>query len=145
MNIDPTHNNQKINRTTSEELIVGYATQLIFEGNGQAQVEDICQRLNEDLNNPPLQPEAVNAIIKKLLPRTARQKVISNLGVDFSLNSGSINYTENSPARTFLFGNDVIPMDTVSVIGGLGGSGKSMAMVEMIGAAAIGGTYANRK
>ena len=134
----------KINRDTSEKLISNYATQLILDGNGVSQVEEICQRLNEDLNIPPLQSEVVNTIIKSLISSAARQKAIRDLGFDISLHEGMINYSASTPARPFLFGNDVIPMDTLSVIGGLGGSGKSMAIVEMICAASIGGTYANR-
>ncbi len=145
MNVFSNSGNHKIEHSTSEELIVGYATQLIFEGNDQAQVEDICQRLNKDLNNPPLHSEAVNTIIKNLISKTTRQKVIGDLGFDISLDEGIISYSVSTPARSFLFGNDVIPLGTLSVIGGLGGSGKSMAMVEMIGAAAIGGAYANRE
>lgn len=145
MNVYSNSGNHKIEQSTSEELIAGYATQLIFEGHRQAQVEVICQRLNEDLNSPPLHSEVVNTIIKNLISKTARQKVIGDLGFDISLDEGIISYSVSTPARPFLFGNDVIPLGTLSVIGGLGGSGKSMAMVEMIGAAAIGGTYANRK
>lgn len=145
MNVYSNSGNHKIEQSTSEELIVGHATQLIFEGHCQAQVEVICQRLNIDLNSPPLHSEVVNTIIKNLISKTARQKVIGDLGFDISLDEGIISYSVSTPARPFLFGNDVIPLGTLSVIGGLGGSGKSMAMVEMIGAAAIGGTYANRK
>lgn len=133
-----------MNRDAPEKLIADYATQLIFDGNGVTQIEEICQRLNEDLNCPPLQSAIVNTIIKNLMSRTARQKAVNDLGFDISLHEGIISYSTNTPARPFLFGNDIIPMNTLSVIGGLGGSGKSMAMVEMIGAAAIGGTYADR-
>jgi len=134
----------KIKRDASEKLIADYATQLILEGNGVPQIEEICQRLNEDLNSPPLQSKVVNVIIKNLMANTERQKTINTLGFDINLHEGMISYSSSTPARPFLFGNDVIPMNTLSVIGGLGGSGKSMAMVEMIGAAAIGGAYANR-
>lgn len=145
INVYSNSGNHKAEQSTSEELIAGHATQLIFEGHCQAQVEVICQRLNEDLNSPPLHSEVVNTIIKNLISKPARQKVIGDLGFDISLDEGIISYSVSTPARPFLFGNDVIPLGTLSVIGGLGGSGKSMAMVEMIGAAAIGGTYANRK
>jgi hypothetical protein len=145
MNVYSNGDNHKVERSSPEELISGYATKLILEGSCQTQVELICQRLNEDLNDPPLQSEVVNAIIKNLITKSCRQKVISNLGFDIDLNEGIVSYSVSTPARPFLFGNDVIPLGTLSVIGGLGGSGKSMAMVEMIGAAAIGATYANRK
>lgn len=131
-------------QASQKELLANYARQLIIDGNSAEQVDDICQRLNQDLNNPPLQSAIVSEIINSFISRSARQKIISNLGLDIDLNRGSINYSLTSPARSFLFGKDVIPMNTLSVIGGLGGSGKSMAMVEMISAAAIGDVYTRR-
>lgn len=108
-------------------------------------IEDVCLGINQNLNDPPLEARLVREIIGSLTTSAARKKVIDDLGFDIDLNNGIISYSASTPARSFLFGNDVIPMGTLSVIGGLGGSGKSMAMVEMIGAAAIGGNYANRK
>lgn len=100
-------------------------------------IEEICQEINWYHNQPYLTAEEVALLVNQVLKA-------ANNGV-LNLEDGQLHYIESSPARSFLFGNDVIPLGTLSVIGGLGGSGKSMAMVEMIGAAAIGGTYANRK
>ena len=100
-------------------------------------IEEICQEINWYHNQPCLTAEEVALLVNQVL-KTANSAVLN-------LEDGQLHFTESSPARSFLFGNDVIPLGTLSVIGGLGGSGKSMAMVEMIVAAAIGGTYANRK
>lgn len=145
MNIRTISAPSEMNQKASEILIKNYARQLISDGNSTEQTKEICHRLNQDLNNPPLEPLSVDQIIESLTSKAAREKVIGDLGFDISLDEGVISYSVGTPARPFLFGNDVIPMGTLSVIGGLGGSGKSMAMVEMIGAAAIGSTYANRK
>lgn len=134
-----------VDRRSSENLITNHAKKLIANGNSAEQVEEIAMRLNQDLNNPPLKPDAVSRIVRSLISKASRQQAIGNLGLDISLSEGVISYSVSSPARLFLFGSDVIPLGTLSVIGGLGGSGKSMAMVEMIGAAAIGGAYANRE
>lgn len=135
----------EVDRRLSENLITNHAKKLIANGNSAEQVEEISMRLNEDLNNPPLKSDVVSRIVRSLISKASRQQAIGDLGLDISLNEGVISYSASTPGRPFLFGNDVIPLGTLSVIGGLGGSGKSMAMIEMIGAAAIGGAYANRK
>jgi hypothetical protein len=135
----------EVDRRLSENLITNHAKKLIANGNSAEQVEEISMRLNEDLNNPPLKSDVVSRIVRSVISKARRQQAIGDLGYDINLKEGVISYSVSTPTRPFLFGNDVIPLGTLSVIGGLGGSGKSMAMVEMIGAAAIGGPYANRK
>jgi hypothetical protein len=100
-------------------------------------IEEKCQEINWYHNEPPLPDEEVTRLVNLVL-RSENNGAIN-------LEDGHLQYTETSPARPFLFGNDLIPMETVSVIGGLGGSGKSMAIVEMIVASTAGGKYANRQ
>lgn len=140
-NVDAGHDTDQI---SGEILITKYANQLLTNGYGEEKINAICKRLNEDLNNPALESTVVHQIINSVVSRSIRQKIINDLDLDIDLDKGNINYSLTSPARPFIFGRDVIPMNTLSVIGGLGGSGKSMAMVEMIGAAAIGDVYAKR-
>lgn len=101
------------------------------------QIEKICQEVNLYQNEPALAEIEVTRLVNLVLKN-------ANSG-SLNLEDGRLCYIDSSAPREFLFGRDVIPMNTLSVIGGLGGSGKSMAMVHMIGAAAIGETYANRK
>ncbi len=139
--IDACHDTDKI---SGEILIKKYANQLLASGYAKEQINVICHRLNEDLNSPTLESTVVNQIINSVISRSIRLKIISALDLDIELDRGNIDYSTTSPVRPFLFGRDVIPMNTLSVIGGLGGSGKSMAMVEMMGAAAIGNVYSKR-
>lgn len=129
----------------NRQRILENADRMLKQDHSASDIEEVCLGVNQNLNDPPLEPYIVREIIESLASRAARKKIIGDLGFDIDLNEGAILYSTNTPARPFLFGNDVIPLGTLSVIGGLGGSGKSMAMVEMIGAAAIGGAYANRK
>ena len=99
-------------------------------------IEEKCQKVNWYHNEPPLPEKEVTRLVNLVL-RNASSSALN-------LEDGAIRYIETSPPRPFLFGKDLIPMETVSVIGGLGGSGKSMAMVEMIVAAATTTKYANR-
>jgi KaiC/GvpD/RAD55 family RecA-like ATPase len=99
-------------------------------------IEEVCQEINWLNNEPPLPEREVVRLVNQVLKA-------ANSGV-LNLEDGQLRFLETSPARLFLFGKDVIPMGTVSVIGGLGGSGKSMAMVEMIVAAVTSSKYANR-
>lgn len=141
----PSINHENIADDVNRRRIMENAQRMLKQNCSSSDVEEVCLGVNQNLNDPPLQPYKVREIIESLISKSTREKVIADLGFDISLNEGTINYIASTPARPFLFGNDVIPMGTLSVIGGLGGSGKSMAMVEMIGAAAIGETYANRK
>lgn len=100
------------------------------------QIEKACQEVNLYQNEPALAEIEVANLVNLVLKN-------ANCG-SLNLKDGQLCYVETSPARPFLFGRDVIPLETLSVIGGLGGSGKSMAMVEMIVAAAIGAEYAKR-
>ena len=121
------------------------AERMLKQDHSVSDIEEVCLGINQNLNDPPLESYIVREIIEGLASKAVRKKIISNLGFEISLGEGVISYSVSTPARPFLFGNDIIPLGTLSVIGGLGGSGKSMAMVEMIGAAAIGGAYANRE
>lgn len=129
----------------NRQRILENAERMLEQDYAVSDIEGVCLGVNQNLNDPPLESYIVREIIESLASRAARRRVIGDLGFDIDLNEGAILYSTNTPARPFLFGNDVIPLGTLSVIGGLGGSGKSMAMVEMIGAAAIGEAYANRK
>lgn len=100
-------------------------------------IEETCQKVNWLQNEPPLPEKDVTRLVNLVL-KTANNGALN-------LEDGQIHYTDTSPARSFLFGKDVIPMGTVSVIGGLGGSGKSMAVVEMMVAAASQNKYADRQ
>jgi RecA-family ATPase len=135
------HNPSEVN---PKQRILDNAKKMSEQDFSADDIENICLGINQNLNEPPLEVSTVQEIVKSIANKAARKKVAADLGFDFSLDQGRINYTESSPARPFLFGRDIIPMNTVSVIGGLGGSGKSMAMVEMIGAVVIGGQYAKR-
>lgn len=129
----------------NRQRILENAERMLEQDCSVSDIEEVCLGVNQNLNDPPLESYIVREIIENLASRAARRRIICDLGFDIDLNEGEILYSANTPARQFLFGNDVIPLGTLSVIGGLGGSGKSMAMVEMIGAAAIGEAYANRK
>jgi len=100
-------------------------------------IEEACQEVNWYQNDPALPEKEVTRLVNQVL-KTANTGAIS-------LEDGQLRYIESSPPRQFLFGKDVIPMESISVIGGLGGSGKSMAMVEMIVAAACANKYADRQ
>ena len=132
------------NEVASKALIVGYIKQLIADGNTPQGAEEICLRINEDLNDPPLPKSYVRRIIKPYLNHGERLSRIAGLGCSIELDRGVIQYAKFSPKRPFLFGVDIAPMGTLSVIGGLGGSGKSQAAMQMLAAAAIGGSYAGR-
>ena len=141
----PSINHEIFADDVNRRRILESAQRMLRQNCSTSDVEEVCLGVNKNLNYPPLQPYQVREIIESLISKSAREKVIADLGFDISLGDGIISYSVSTPARPFLFGNDVIPLGTLSVIGGLGGSGKSMAMVEMIGAAAIGGAYANRE
>ena len=122
---------------TRHQAIINTA---IFEHECATPAEKIeveCQKVNWYQNDPPLPEKDVTRLVNLVL-RSANNGVLD-------LEDGQLHYTDTSPARSFLFGKDVIPMGTVSVIGGLGGSGKSMAVVEMMVAAATQNKYANRQ
>lgn len=53
-----------------------------------ADIEEVCLGINKNLNDPPLQPNLVREIIEGLASKTARQKVIGDLGFDISLEEG---------------------------------------------------------
>lgn len=133
-----------VDQNAARKLIESYAKKLIDDNKTLIQSIEICQRLNESLNSPPLEHKVVEEIVDNFFSRLKRQQTISELGLSISLDEGIVKYKVCTPIRPFLFGSDVIPMGTLSVIGGLGGSGKSMAMVEMIVASSTADKYANR-
>jgi len=156
-----------------ESLILKYAGHLRAKGIDQAVIESICLNYNQLHIKPPLPNEFVldrarryekKIDVSDALPTYSKsisamfpgnEQSAASLGVvgetkdkrvNFALDleSGVLTYISNSPRRQFLFGYDVIPMNTVSILAGLGGGGKTQAVIQMMVAAAIGQSYANR-
>ena len=117
---------------------------LISDGIANNKIEEILIKIHQNLNEPPLSDDQVKKIIFKELRDQGHAKFIDAAPIKLDLADGQLNYVSSSPRRHFLFGYDVIPMNTVSVLAGLGGGGKTQAVIQMMVAAAIGQSYANR-
>jgi len=129
---------------TSHSVTLACLRDLISDGIAENKLEEILLRTNQNLNEPPLSDDEVRKIIFKELRDRGRSKFIDSAPFKLDLESGILSYVPNSPRRQFLFGYDVIPMNTVSVLAGLGGGGKTQAVIQMMVAAATGQSYANR-
>ena len=156
-----------------ESLVLKYAGHLRGKGLDQAAIESICLDYNQLHIKPSLPNETVmdrarryekkidfpdvmpmygvsttvvfpdNALV--LTSSIADDTAISKaLRVSLELDSGILSYVSTSPRREFLFGYDLFPLNTLSALAGLGGDGKTQAVIQMIVAAAIGESYANR-
>jgi len=117
---------------------------LIDDGTADNKLEEMLSRVNLNLNDPPLPNDEINKIIFKELRDRGRSKFIDSAPIKLDLTSGELHYVSSSPRRQFLFGYDVIPMNTLSVLAGLGGGGKTQAVIQMMAAAATGESYAER-
>ena len=129
---------------TPHSVTLACLQDLLSDGVADNQLEEILLRINQNLNEPPLSNDEVKKIIFKELRERGRSKFIDSAPIKLDLNSGVLTYISSSPRRQFLFGYDVIPMNTVSVLAGLGGGGKTQAVIQMMVAAATGQSYANR-
>lgn len=107
-------------------------------------IEEICLGINKNSIEPPLPDFAVKGLVEKELKNQRLISVRKRLEFDLKLDIGKISYAESSPAREFLFGNDLIPLNTVCMIGGNGGTGKSMALSYMTAHSACGMPFADR-
>lgn len=107
-------------------------------------IEEICLGINENAIEPPLSDKTVREVVGAELKKQVINKISIKLGFELNLNSGKLTYVESSPARDFLFGNDLIPLNTVSMIGGNGGTGKSMALSYMTAHSACGLSFSDR-
>ena len=123
---------------TPHSVTLACLQDLLSDGVADNQLEEILLRINQNLNEPPLSNDEVKKIIFKELRERGRSKFIDSAPIKLDLNSGVLTYISSSPRRQFLFGYDVIPMNTVSVLAGLGGGGKTQAVIQMMVAAATG-------
>jgi len=129
---------------TAHSVTLACLRDLLSDGVASGKLEEILLRVNENLNEPPLSDDEVRKIIFRELRERNRSKFVASAPFKLDLNSGTLSYAPSSPRRQFLFGYDVIPMNTLSVIAGLGGGGKTQAVIQMMVAAAIGQSYATR-
>jgi AAA domain len=105
----------------------------------------ICLGINKNFNHPPLGEHIVSDLVLKTYEDSAQHLQGKNSKkFELDLNSGRLTYVESSPARDFLFGSDLIPLHTVSIIGGNGGTGKSMALSYMTAHSACGLSFSDR-
>jgi len=105
----------------------------------------ICLGVNKNFNHPPLGEHIVSDLVLKTYEDSAQHLQGKNSKkIELNLNAGKLTYVESSPARDFLFGNDLIPLHTVSMIGGNGGTGKSMALSYMTAHSACGMSFSDR-
>ena len=117
---------------------------LLSDNTPANKLEEMLIRINQNLNEPPLSDDEVRKIIFKELRDRGYAKFADAAPIKLNLADGQLNYVSSSPRRQFLFGYDVIPMNTVSVLAGLGGGGKTQAVIQMMVAAATGESYAER-
>lgn len=117
---------------------------LLNDGHCFDDVEKICLGINQNIGNPPLEDYQVHMLVKKNIDTHRRREKIPEINFKLDLNLGRLAYAESSPAREFLFGNDLLPLNTVCMIGGNGGTGKSMALSYMTAHSACGLSFADR-
>ncbi|MBT8541218.1 AAA family ATPase [Polynucleobacter paneuropaeus] len=117
---------------------------LISDGITNNKLEEVLIKINQNLNEPPLSDDQVRKIIFKELRDQGHAKFIDAAPIKLDLADGQLSYVSNSPRRQFLFGYDIIPMNTLSVLAGLGGGGKTQAVIQMMVASATGESYAER-
>lgn len=144
MNTQLIDNSIIINTQNAIQSLKHHAKKLINDGYSAQEAESICLKLNDSINEPPLELSVVKKIIKPYKQHKEREEKVKELGLNLDIQSGLLRYTNTSQKRSFLFGSDIVPMNTLSVIGGLGGSGKSQAVMQMIASSAIGSSYAGR-
>lgn len=130
---------------TPHSITLACLRDLLSDGVPENKLEEILIRTNQNLNDSPLADDEVRKIIFKELKERGRSNFIDAAPFKLELDSGVLSYVSSSPRRQFLFGYDVIPMNTLSVIAGLGGGGKTQAVIQMMVAAASGQSYANRQ
>ena len=107
-------------------------------------IEKVCLGINKNVIEPPLEDRLIKQLVSISIKKNQTHEITQKLGFDLELNTGLISYAETSPARDFLFGNDLIPLNTVSMIGGNGGTGKSMALSYMTAHSACGKAFSDR-
>jgi len=156
-----------------ESLVLKYAGHLRGKGLDQVTIESICLDYNQLHIKPPLPNETVldraRRYEKKIdaldvMPTYGEsttvifpdnQAVITSFNADdalppktqkvsLELASGILTYVSTSPRREFLFGYDLFPLNTLSALAGLGGDGKTQAVIQMMVASAVGESYASR-
>jgi len=117
----------------------------LLNGNYEhSSIESICLNINKNVIEPPLTDALIRQLVSLELKASNKSEVAEKFSFALDLNSGLLAYTDSSPARDFLFGNDLIPLHTVSMIGGNGGTGKSMAISYMTAHSACGITFSDR-
>jgi AAA domain len=136
-------NRKTQNINTREELSKNILT-LLSDGHSFNDIEKICLGINQNIGNPPLEDAQVHMLIKKNVDTYNRKEKLPEINFKLTLDSGILRYVESSPARDFLFGKDLVPLNTVSIIGGNGGTGKSMALSYMTAHSACGLSFSDR-
>lgn len=129
---------------TAKEHIRTTVKKLLNSNYERNRIESICLNLNKNTVEPPLSDNLIKQIVFNELKGIEREGKSSNLGFELNLDSGQLAYADSSPAREFLFGNDLIPLNTVCMIGGNGGTGKSMALSYMTAHSACGISFSDR-
>ncbi len=107
-------------------------------------IEEMCLGINENAIEPPLPDATIKELVSVELKKHKLDEIDRLVGFKLELDSGKLTYTESSPARDFLFGKDLLPLNTVSTIGGNGGTGKSMALSYMTAHSACELSFSDR-
>jgi RecA-family ATPase len=130
--------------TDARDYIISSVHKLIESNIQLDSIEQICLGINENAIEPPLTDKTVKELVSAELKNHAIDQISVKLGFKLDLNLGLLAYTDSSPSRDFLFGNDLIPLNTVSMIGGNGGTGKSLALGYMTAHSACGLSFSDR-
>lgn len=130
---------------TRKQAVVANAIWHVNQGTEFASTLNMCLGVNQNFNHPPLGEHIVSDLVLKTYEDSAQNlQGKSSKKIEINLNSGRLTYAQSSPAREFLFGNDLVPLNTVCMIGGNGGTGKSMALSYMTAHSACGMSFADR-
>ena len=114
----------------------------------QDQIELACIGFNQERIKPPLPIDKVIDIARRYEKQTTEPIEATHQTkklFQLNLEKGIIDLVSNSPQRPFIAGNDLIPIGTYSALAGLGGIGKTNAVIGVAVQAAIGGRFADRE
>lgn len=132
--------------------LLSHAGHLRAKGLPQEEIELGCIGFNQQRINPPLPLEKVLEIAGRYANQQLQTYATEPMGAvhsskkefELDLNSGLIKLVASSPKRPFIGGDDIIPLGTYSALAGLGGIGKTNAIISLAAQASIGGSFAGR-
>lgn len=132
--------------------LLSHAGHLRAKGLSQQEIELGCIGFNQQKINPPLPLEKVLDIAKRYEAQPLQTNATEPMGAahsskkefELDLNLGLIKLVASSPKRPFIGGEDIIPLGTYSALAGLGGIGKTNAVISLAAQASIGGSFAGR-